>query len=179
MCSHILYSYSEQGPVPRVGRRGIESTVYRTHTKQMLLHSAIDLSKWYMSNIDDTIRMSRLSLASLEKEMGMPSPSPINTDSVPITAPVPQDNKLTHLNPPALGIHNWERSKTQVSWMWNGNGPYGGKWGQTPALALSHHFDQHWFPMRPSAVWGNLFGFLPLDVFMWSLFPTPVIVMEL
>lgn len=70
MCSHILYSYSEQGTVPCARRRGIKFTVYRTHTKQMLLCSVIDLSKWYMSNIDDTIRMSHLSLASLQREMG-------------------------------------------------------------------------------------------------------------
>lgn len=72
----------------------------------MLLRSAIDLSKWYMSNTDDTIGMSCLSLASRQKEMGTPPPSPINTDCMPITALVPQDNKLSHLNTPALSIRN-------------------------------------------------------------------------
>lgn len=57
--------------------------------------------------------------------------------------------------------------------MWKKNGSCGGKQGQTPALALSHHFDQHWFLMSPSAVWGNLFGFLPLDIFVGSLPPVP------
>lgn len=112
MGSHILYSYSAQGPMPRAGRRGIESTIYRTQTKQMLVSSAIDLSKWYMNNIDDTIGMSRLSLASLQKEMGVPSLTPTNTDWVPIIGLVPEDKKPTRLNPPTQGIHDWEGGKT-------------------------------------------------------------------
>lgn len=45
MCSHSLDSSYEQGTVPRAGGGGIECAIYRTHTKQMLLSSAIDLSK--------------------------------------------------------------------------------------------------------------------------------------
>lgn len=80
MCSHIPYSYYEQGAVPHAGRRGRESPIYRTHAKQMLLSFAIDPSKRYMSDMDDTIRLSHLSPAFLQKDIGMPPPFPINTD---------------------------------------------------------------------------------------------------